>query len=148
WKLRSFWLKTLEPVMSEGSRSGVDWMRRNVPPTEVARARASIVLPVPGRSWRRTWPPGTRPASASRTTRSLPTMTRWMLLSTCSRSAAARRGALCIAVVAGRRLRGAGADQVGAVSVDLERGRELRDQAQDLAWQCDLGEGCDCLRDL
>src|SRR5256885_5247760 len=55
-KVTSFWLNTLEPVMSEGSRSGVHWMRRNVPPTDVAKARASIVLPVPGRSWRRTWP--------------------------------------------------------------------------------------------
>src|SRR5437773_1613505 len=91
-KLRSFWLKMLEPVISEGSRSGVHWMRRKVPPTDVARARASIVLPVPGRSWSRTWPPATRPASASRTTRSLPTMTRWMFFSTRSRSSAARWG--------------------------------------------------------
>src|SRR3989440_6666948 len=91
-KVRSFWLNTLEPVMSEGSRSGVHWMRRNVPPTEVANARASIVLPVPGRSWRRTWPPATMPAIASRTTRSLPTITRWMFFSIRSSSSAARRG--------------------------------------------------------
>jgi len=49
-KVSSFWLKMLEPVMSEGSRSGVHWMRLKVPPTDVAKARASIVLPVPGRS--------------------------------------------------------------------------------------------------
>src|SRR5438067_4121694 len=88
----SFWLKTLEPVMSDGRRSGVHWMRRNVPPTEVARARASIVLPVPGRSWSRMCPPATSPASARRTTRSLPTITRRMFFSTRSRSSAARRG--------------------------------------------------------
>src|SRR5215831_6711974 len=90
--VRSFWLKTLEPVMSDGSRSGVHWMRRNVPPTEVARARASIVFPVPGRSCSKMWPPATSPARVRRTTLSLPTMTRWMFFSTLSRSSAARRG--------------------------------------------------------
>src|SRR5205807_8377659 len=91
-KVRSFWLKTLEPVMSDGKRSGVHWMRRNVPPTDVASARASIVLPVPGRSCSSTWPPATIPAAASRTTRSLPTMTRWMFSSIRLRSSAARLG--------------------------------------------------------
>jgi len=62
-KLSSFWLKTLEPVMSEGRRSGVDWMRRNVPADRGGQGTGEgIVLPVPGRSWRRTWPPATRPA--------------------------------------------------------------------------------------
>src|SRR5438132_4332748 len=91
-KVRSFWLKTLEPVMSDGKRSGVHWIRRNVPPTDVASARASIVLPVPGKSCSSTWPPATRPAAASRTTRSLPTMTRWTFSSMRLRSSAARLG--------------------------------------------------------
>src|SRR5450759_3100857 len=78
--------------MSEGRRSGVHWMRRNAPPTDVARARASNVLPVPGRSCRRTCPPDTRPVAASRTTLSLPTITRWTFSSIRPRSSAARRG--------------------------------------------------------
>src|SRR5438270_574442 len=90
--VRSFWLKTLAPVTSDGSRSGVHWMRRNLPPTDVASARASMVFPVPGRSWSRMCPPATSPVSASRTAWSLPTMTRWMLFSTRSSVSAARRG--------------------------------------------------------
>src|SRR5713226_8022393 len=82
----------LDPVMSDGSRSGVHWMRRKLPPTDVASARASMVLPVPGRSWSSTWPPATSPAAANRTTRSLPTMTRWTFSSMRPRSSAARRG--------------------------------------------------------
>ena len=38
------------PVTSLGSRSGVNWIRLKVPPREVAKARASIVFPVPGTS--------------------------------------------------------------------------------------------------
>src|SRR5436305_170504 len=45
-----FWLKTEVPVMSEGSRSGVNWIRLKVQSSERASARASIVLPVPGTS--------------------------------------------------------------------------------------------------
>ena len=36
--------------MSAGSRSAVAWMRLNVPPSERANARASVVLPLPGMS--------------------------------------------------------------------------------------------------
>src|SRR5207253_527302 len=54
---------------------------------------------------------------------------------------------LFIAVVSRLRLRGARANQVRAVSVDLERDRDLRDEAQDLARQGDLGKGGDRLRD-
>src|SRR6185369_10617865 len=38
------------PTMSEGKRSLVNWMRRNVPPSAAASARASVVLPTPGMS--------------------------------------------------------------------------------------------------
>ena len=89
-KVRSFWLKMLDPVMSEGKRSGVHWMRRKVPPTDVARARASMVLPVPGRSCRSTWPPAMKPAAAMRTTSCLPTITSCTLASSRLSSSAAR----------------------------------------------------------
>ena len=36
------------PVMSEGIRSGVNWMRRKVQPSDRAIAFASVVLPMPG----------------------------------------------------------------------------------------------------
>ena len=47
-KSRASWLKTLTPVTSLGSRSGVNWMRRTVQSIERASALASIVLPTPG----------------------------------------------------------------------------------------------------
>src|SRR6266851_1715899 len=51
-----FWLKARTPVMSEGSRSGVNWMRRNDASSERASALASIVLPTPGTSSISRWP--------------------------------------------------------------------------------------------
>ena len=45
-----FWLKIESPVTSDGSRSGVNWMRRKVHPTLRLMALASIVLPTPGTS--------------------------------------------------------------------------------------------------
>ena len=49
-KSRCSWLKTFTPVMSVGSRSGVNWIRRNEQSTDRAMALASIVLPTPGTS--------------------------------------------------------------------------------------------------
>src|SRR5438067_10206082 len=46
----AFWLKTLTPVTSEGSRSGVNWRRENEQSSERASALASIVFPTPGKS--------------------------------------------------------------------------------------------------
>jgi hypothetical protein len=37
-------------MMSEGSRSLVNWMRWNVPPMLAASERARVVLPTPGTS--------------------------------------------------------------------------------------------------
>jgi hypothetical protein len=45
-----FWLKIERPVTSEGSRSGVNWMRRKEQPRLWLSALASIVLPTPGTS--------------------------------------------------------------------------------------------------
>ena len=50
-------------VTSDGRRSGVNWMRWQVPPIDAAMALASEVLPTPGTSSMRRWP------SASRHTR-------------------------------------------------------------------------------
>src|ERR671912_256222 len=73
------WLNTLTPVTSEGSRSGVNWMRRTEQSIERARALASIVLPTPGTSSMSRCPSASRATRARRTTSVLPSMTRSML---------------------------------------------------------------------
>ncbi len=50
------WLKTLTPVMSDGSRSGVNWTREKEQSSERASALASIVFPTPGKSSMIRWP--------------------------------------------------------------------------------------------
>src|SRR5690606_17925062 len=69
---RFSWSKIVTPVTSEGSRSGVNWMREWLACTDAASARASEVLPVPGKSSSSRWPRENRHVSASRTTCSLP----------------------------------------------------------------------------
>jgi len=49
-KSRVSWLKIETPVMSDGSRSGVNWSRRTVQAIDRPRDLASIVLPTPGTS--------------------------------------------------------------------------------------------------
>ena len=58
-----FRLNIVKPVMSEGSTSGVNWMRLKVQPRDDARAEASVVLPRPGMSSMSTWPEQTREIS-------------------------------------------------------------------------------------
>src|SRR5438552_56184 len=70
-----FWLKIERPVTSEGSRSGVNWMRRKVQPMLLLRALASMVLPTPGTSSMRMWPSHSKATRAMRTSACLPTMT-------------------------------------------------------------------------
>src|SRR3954469_25630853 len=60
------------PVTSEGSRSGVNWMRLLEPCTVAASARAREVLPVPGASSNSTWPSASMAVKVSRMTCSLP----------------------------------------------------------------------------
>ena len=48
--VRSCMLNTLAPVTSDGSKSGVNWMRRMLASRDAARVLASIVLPTPGTS--------------------------------------------------------------------------------------------------
>src|SRR3954451_18707637 len=59
------WSKTLTPVMSVGSRSGVNWIRENVQSTERASAFTSIVFPTPGKSSMIRWPSLTRQRATS-----------------------------------------------------------------------------------
>ena len=47
---RVSWLNTDTPVMSLGSRSGVNWIRRTEQSIALASALASMVLPTPGTS--------------------------------------------------------------------------------------------------
>src|SRR5262249_41188465 len=67
---------TNEPVMSDGRRSGVNWMRLKRMPTAWAKQRAISVLARPGKSSSSTWPPESRPSSTSSSTARLPTMAR------------------------------------------------------------------------
>src|SRR4051812_32011990 len=66
----------LEPMTSEGSRSGVNWIRRNEQSILAARARASRVLPTPGTSSISTCPSASRATTASLITSALPRTTR------------------------------------------------------------------------
>ncbi len=74
-----------------GSRSGVNWARVNSRPSACASERAASVLPSPGRSSSRTWPPARTPASTSVIWSRLPTRT----VSTASRTWATRAVASC-----------------------------------------------------
>src|SRR2546427_10037605 len=71
-----FWLYARTPVTSEGSRSGVNWMRRNVQSSERASDLASIVLPTPGTSSMRRCPSHRRVTRQSRISSSLLTIAR------------------------------------------------------------------------
>ena len=64
------------PVMSAGSRSGVNWTRGKASPVTVASERAMRVLATPGRSSRSTWPSARRPTRTSSSTWRLPTTAR------------------------------------------------------------------------
>src|SRR5262249_12140431 len=60
------WLKTLTPVTSDGSRSGVNWSRAKRQSSERASALASIVLPTPGKSSMIACPSAMRQRTTSR----------------------------------------------------------------------------------
>src|ERR1044071_887259 len=61
--------------MSDGNRSLVNWMRRNVPPSAAASARASVVLPTPGMSSISRWPRDSKVTIAARIASGLPRTT-------------------------------------------------------------------------
>src|SRR5215218_9918866 len=59
------WSKTLTPVTSDGSRSGVNWSRENEQSIERASALARTVFPTPGKSSMIRWPSATRQSTLS-----------------------------------------------------------------------------------
>src|SRR4029079_8431863 len=61
--------------MSDGRRSLVNWIRRNVPPSAPASARASVVLPTPGMSSIKRWPRARSVTTAARIASGLPRIT-------------------------------------------------------------------------
>ena len=65
----------LDPSTSEGSKSGVNWIRRKEQSILAAMARARSVLPTPGTSSIRTCPSASRATTASRITSGLPRTT-------------------------------------------------------------------------
>jgi len=72
------------PVMSDGNRSGVNWMRLNVPPTALAIVSTDRVFANPGTDSSRQWPPEMRHTSMRSMARSWPTIT--FLISNSTRS--------------------------------------------------------------
>jgi hypothetical protein len=63
------------PTMSEGIRSGVNWMRRASSPSTIPMVSTSLVLARPGRPTSNAWPPDRTVMSACSTTSSCPKMT-------------------------------------------------------------------------
>ena len=66
---------TSEPRMSDGIRSGVNWMRRASRPSTMPRVSTSLVLARPGTPTSSAWPPDSTVMSACSTTFSWPKMT-------------------------------------------------------------------------
>ena len=97
-----FWSYTLMPVMSPGSRSGVNWMRVLVPCTDCAMARASEVLPVPGTSSSSTCPSLSIAVSTSSTTWRLPSTARSTLSAICAKVWANQVACSCVMVIVPR----------------------------------------------
>ena len=64
------------PTRSEGTRSGVNWMRRNVPPRTSASVFTVSVLARPGTPSIRTCPPESSATRTRSSIRSCPTITR------------------------------------------------------------------------
>ena len=69
----------VDPVLSEGIRSGVHWMRLKEHWRDSARHRARVVLPIPGTSSTKICPPLNTAARVNSMTSPLPTNTFSML---------------------------------------------------------------------
>src|SRR5438045_889676 len=94
------WSKTLTPVTSDGSRSGVNCMRENEQSSERASAFASIVFPTPGKSSMIRWPSLRRQRAARRSVPSGAWTTRARLSTmrpTTSEACAVLRACCCLA---------------------------------------------------
>src|SRR5256714_5727872 len=91
----AFWLKTFTPVTSDGSKSGVNWMREKEQSTDRASAFASIVFPTPGKSSMIRCPSATRQSTVMRSVSSDAWTTRCRLrtIAVIASAAAEMRGA-------------------------------------------------------
>lgn len=87
------------PVRSDGSRSGVNWMRLNPLPMVFANALSSIVFPVPGTSSNSTWPEQRKLVKISRMAFSFPTITREQLSTTRSVFSLNRLQSICFSLL-------------------------------------------------
>ena len=67
---------TSEPRMSDGIRSGVNWMRRESRPSTTPSVSTSLVLARPGTPTSSAWPPASTATSVRSTTFSWPKITR------------------------------------------------------------------------
>ncbi len=67
--------KMLDPVMSLGNKSAVNWIREKCPDTLLAMALPISVLPTPGTSSNRACSPASKATMHSRTTSGLPNTT-------------------------------------------------------------------------
>src|SRR5919205_2740081 len=74
------------PTRSAGTRSGVNWRRRNVPPSTSATVLTVSVLARPGTPSSSTWPPVSSATSTRSSIASWPTTTRLHSYSAASRS--------------------------------------------------------------
>src|SRR5213595_1789811 len=96
----AFWLKTLTPVTSDGSRSGVNWRRENEQSSERASAFASIVFPTPGKSSMIRCPSATRQSTTSRSVSAGACTTERRLRTTAAMASAGTSSGACSGVVA------------------------------------------------
>src|SRR5919197_1275908 len=87
------WSKTLTPVTSDGSRSGVNCIREKEQSSDRASAFASIVFPTPGKSSMIRWPSLIRQRTHSRSVSSGASTT-WPRLATIARPTSAASAAL------------------------------------------------------
>src|SRR5919112_2188992 len=76
------------PSRWDGTRSGVNWIRRNVPPSTCASVLTVSVFASPGTPSSRTWPPASSATSSRSSIASWPTITR---LISCSAASSASR---------------------------------------------------------
>src|SRR5689334_6736608 len=84
------------PMMSEGTRSGVNWMRWKLPPTATASVSAASVLATPGTPSSRQCPPASSAVSSRSMSRSCPTITFLTSNSVCSSSRASVSDAMSV----------------------------------------------------
>src|SRR3954453_7975060 len=114
------------PTRSAGTRSGVNWTRRNEPPSTWASVRTVSVLARPGTPSRSTWPPARRARSRRSSIASWPTMTR---LTSCRASCSVAFAAPRSGLVSGKSVTGflSGSDE----PAEPAQGEQGADQEQD-----------------